>query len=227
MANELVIFVADAGSVSKNNYIWVSSRDTSKSSNDPEDLAISIADELKVGNRVALGYESPLFIPVEAEKAKLGKARNGECQKETGNRPFNAGAGASVLATGIQSLAWVLLKIRELYRDAEATTKWDDFLNGEIPLFVWEAFVSGSEKANPPSHEGDAKLAIAAFRETAEKKDNPTRIQCARAFSLAGAAIIRSGLSDDLELLSEPCVVLRPIFSEKESNQRLKNPNDR
>src|SRR4051812_21775084 len=108
MAVEFLVYVADAGSVSKGNFHWVSSRNLEQSSLDPQGLAEAIAEDLNAGTRVALGYESPLFIPANSNPALLGCARDGECQEETGNRPFTAGAGAAVFATGIQSLTWVL-----------------------------------------------------------------------------------------------------------------------
>lgn len=222
MAGETIIYVADAGSASKDNFQWVCSRSMGTSSGDPASLANAIAADLHSANRVALGYESPLFVPLEAEAATLGCARDGECQNETGNRPFTAGAGASVLATGIQSLAWVLREIKRRCPDGTATTRWTEFLDRPASLlFVWEAFVSGSEKAFPSSHAGDAALAIEAFQRVMNCRENPTRIRCSAAFSLAGAAIIRAGLSTDTRLLSEPCVVLRPIFSPDESRARL------
>jgi len=221
MVNELIIYVADAGSVSKKNFHWVCSRDISASSSDPEELARSVAGDLAHQIPVALGYECPLFMPVEIEKGLLGRARKGECEAATGNRSFSAGAGASILATGVPSLAWVLRKIKELNPNVSATTRWSDFKNGKHKLFVWEAFVTGSEKAFPPSHVGDARLAISAFQQEYSKADIPTRVTCTSAFSLAGTAIIWAELSGDLSLLFEPCVVVRPIFSEAESKKRI------
>lgn len=218
---DLVIYVADAGSVSKKNFHWVNSRNSAESSLDPRALARAVSDDLKLGTRVALGYESPLFVPAESNPDSLGCARDGECQEATGNRPFTAGAGAAVLATGIQSLAWVLREIKNSVPNATASTRWADFRAGTCQLFVWEAFVSGSEKAYPPSHSGDAALAIAAFQQVRSNEKNPTRVRCPAAFSLAGAAVIWSGLSRDLGLLAEPCVVLRPLFSMQEAQGRL------
>ena len=218
---ELIIYVADAGSVSKENFHWVSSRNVAASSLDPRELAKAVANDLNSANRVALGYESPLFVPVNHDPSSLGCARNGECQEATGNRPFTAHAGAAALATGIQSLAWVLREIKKLAPNVTASSRWDDFVNNACDLFVWEAFVSGSEKAYPPSHAGDSALAIAAFRQVSSKKGNPSRIRCSEAFSLAGAAVVWSGLSENRELMNEGCIVLRPLFSEDEAQGRL------
>jgi hypothetical protein len=221
MASDPVIYVADAGSFSKGTFHWVSSLNTGVSSSNPTQLASSIAEDMKNQTPVVLGYESPLFMPSEENVEQLGRARLGETDCETGSRPFNAGAGASVLATGLQSLAWVLHRIKQLHPCATATTRWQDFKDGKYQLFVWEAFVSGSEKAHPPSHMGDAALAISAFQQVMTGQDNPTRISNKNVFSLAGAAVIWAGLSSDLHVLSEPCVVLRPIYSKEEARQRL------
>jgi len=221
MDDDPAIYVADAGSVSRGNFHWVNSRNIENSSTDPVELASAIADDLIRGSRVSLGYESPLFVPLLEDPYSLGRSRTGECQEETGNRPFTAGAGAAVLATGIQSLAWVLREIKRRAPSTTTSTRWSDFHNSQCRLFVWEAFVSGSEKASPLSHAGDAALAISAFLQVSSDGDNPTRIACPSAFSLAGAAIVASGLSDDVGLLTEPCVVLRPIFSTEESKRRL------
>jgi hypothetical protein len=221
MDSEPIIYVADAGSASKGNFHWTSSRVVEESTTDPQGLASAVAADLKSGKKVALGYESPLFVPVDTSSSSLGCARNGECEEATGNRPFTAGAGATVLATGIQSLAWVLREIKQLAPTTKASTRWSDFREDTFNLFVWEAFVSGSEKAYPPSHSGDAALAIAAFRQVKSSVENPTRILSANAFSLVGAALVWSGLSTDVTLLAEPCVVIRPIFSMQESKARL------
>lgn len=207
----VVVYVADVGS--KRKFHWVCSSALRQSSTDPEKLAQSIAKHLHAGNRVALGYESPLFVPCRDDHSVLGKARVGECNKATGNRAWSAQSGACSLATGLQSLAWVLRRLRELESEATATTSWSAFQNGAAGLFVWEAFVSGSEKAMPASHSDDARLAIRAFQHHVRARDmsSASRINEPQVFSLAGAAILFAGLSTDVRLLTVPCVVLRPI----------------
>jgi len=223
MANDVVIYVADSGSVNGGNYHWVCSRALAQSSSSPEDLAQSIASDLASGVRVVLGYESPLFVPCRQNADKLGKARQGECTRGTGNRPWNASAGARILATGIQSLAWVLRRIKELNANTTATTSWEVFQAENTDLFLWEAFVSGSEKAVPASHVGDAILAIQAFQTHRLAGDMPSasRIQEPDVFSLVGAAILFAGLSTEVELLKLPCVVLRPNIPPDEAEIRI------
>ena len=211
MEAEIVVFVADAGSASKGNFHWVCSEHPDEASDKADELSARIVEHLNKGQKVALGYECPLFVPCPQSHDLLGKSRIGECTIETGNRPFSAGAGASVFATGIQSLAWVLNGVKQQRPITKATTSWTQFQGSDPDLFVWEAFVSGSEKAVPASHVGDARLAIDAFvsilRETAPR----SAISDSEVFSVAGAAILHSGLSDDLGLLRTPCLVLRPL----------------
>ena len=214
MDSEMVVFVADAGSVSKGNFHWVTSASIDGASDKVEQLAENIVIELEAGRKVALGYESPLFVPLPPSHEKLGKARDGECTPETGNRPFNAGAGASLFATGIQSLVWVLGRIKSLRPSTTACTSLGQFRSGAAEMLVWEAFVSGSEKAEPPSHVGDARLAVIAFEAAMHSDRALSAIRDDSVFSLAGAAILRAGLSEDLSLLQQPCLVLRPLSKE-------------
>lgn len=214
MAGEMVVFVADAGSASKGNFHWVCSECPDESSDKTDELSNRIVEYLNKGQKVALGYESPLFVPLPPTHEKLGKARDGECTPETGNRPFNAGAGASLFATGIQSLVWVLVRIKSLRPDTKACTSLVQFRSGSAEMLIWEAFVSGSEKAEPPSHVGDARLAVIAFEAAMQSARALSAIRDESVFSLAGAAILRAGLSDDLTLLRQPCLVLRPLSKE-------------
>jgi len=211
MDSEAVVFVADAGSAAKGNFHWVCSDSVCEPSSSTRELPELIVGYLDQGRKVALGYECPLFVPIPEQHSHLGKARCGECTPATGNRPFNAGAGAAIFATGIQSLCWVLNEVKNQRISTQATTSWTQFRTGEAELLIWEAFVSGSEKASPPSHTGDAKLAIDAFLALQHEECPASAITNQDVFSIAGAAILHADLSKDLELLREPCLVLRPI----------------
>lgn len=224
--SEVIVYVADAGSMSKGNFCWVSSRRPAEASSDVALLADGIAHDLIAGHQVALGFECPLFMPCELEPHMLGRARSGECQPATGNRPFTAGARASSLVIGTQALAWALRQIAAGLAVSQVgplvTTSWDAFRKSPGPsLLVWEGFVSGSEKASPPSHAQDAVLAMEAFRVAVSTPSvagaDVTRITCDTAFSLAGAAILWTGLSKDSSLLHSPCVVVRPLPRARET----------
>ena len=146
MTDKVMIYVADAGSISKGNFHWVSSVSPAAESNDIAALAESICLAARVGRLVAVGLECPLFVPCPAEPQRLGLARPGETDPAFGSRPFNAGAGASATLTGFQALGWVLREVRRQVYALKATTRWDEFGTGECRLLLWEAFVSGSEK---------------------------------------------------------------------------------
>ena len=70
-------------------------------------LAWYAAIDLAARRPVALDFECPLYVPVPANPADLGKARKNE-----GNRSWSAGAGSGAMATGLVEAAWVLRKLR-------------------------------------------------------------------------------------------------------------------
>ena len=222
MDDELIIYVADAGSVSKGNFHWVSSRNAAESSHDPRALAEAVANDLNSAKRVALGYEAPPFVPADPNAGSLGHVpRDGECEQATGNRPFTAGAGRRcpcdwhpIAGLGSPQNQGARPQRDHLYPLGRLSLRC-------LPVLCVGGILSGSEKAYPPSHSGDAVLAISAFRQVSSNKVNPTRIRCSAAFSLAGAAVLWSGMSENLDLLKVPCVVLRPLFSEQEAQGRL------
>jgi hypothetical protein len=84
---------------------------------------------------VALGFECPLFVPLNLQPEALTTARSGE-----GSRPWSAGAGCGALATGLVQVAWILRKIRQ---ELQAPTPLV-FLNGQLLLKVKAASALGS-----------------------------------------------------------------------------------
>jgi hypothetical protein len=209
MPSDIVAYAVDAGSIPKGRFAWACSKDRSAWSSSIDELAEAIAADLRGRRKVALGFECPLFIPVSDEPDELGKARDGECTPETGSKPFTAAAGACATMTGLPSLAWVLRAVHEGAPEAKATTRWDAFESGDAEVFVWEAFVSGKEKTN--SHQSDALAAMEAFEKSLSAMSTPTRVTCENPLSLAGTAILWAGMSDDLSLLHDAAVVLRPL----------------
>jgi hypothetical protein len=106
-----VVYCADIGSVRRGRFCWACSEaDGSSIGRDRSEIAdlVGAVDHDLVARRsVALGFECPLFVPVPREPEALGKGRKGE-----GNRPWSAGAGVGVLATGIVQVAWILSEIQ-------------------------------------------------------------------------------------------------------------------
>jgi hypothetical protein len=82
---------------------------------------------------------------------------------------------------------------------------WADFGVDYRGLFVWEAFVSVKGKGQ--SHVDDAKVAVDAFIDALP--DPRSCVHCSDAYSLIGAALLRTGWTKDVAVLAEPAVVIR------------------
>lgn len=198
----LVVACADIGSTARGNFGWWSS--TGCEGTLPSTLASHVAQCLKAGFPVALGFECPLFVPLNADEMRLTNARPGE-----GSRPWSAGAGCGALATGIVQSTWVLQEIRQLLDTPRiAYCDWGDFDSAGSGLLVWEAFVSGKGKAE--GHVADARAAVAVFEAALPDPRDSNAVRCeSPVISLIGAALIRSGWSRDQEFLEKPCLVVR------------------
>ena len=197
-----IVICADIGSVKKGNFAWCDDRDVQ--GNTPSSLARHVADSLNGGHAVALGFECPLFVPLVEQEDSLTSARPGE-----GCRAWSAGAGCGALATGLVQVAWVLRQTHAwLQRSVTAHLKWEAF-EAVGGLFLWEAFVSGVRKGD--DHVADARLAVKAFDGALPHPQAANAICCtSEVYSLIGAALLRTGWSSDLELLKQPCLVVRP-----------------
>lgn len=199
-----VVVCADIGSVAKRNFGWWSSRGVE--GNEPSTLAQHVAAMLNSGLSVALGLECPLFVPVVEKEKELTRARPGE-----GRRPWSAGAGAAVLATGVVQTTWLLKEIRrEPTIHVPAFLSWSSFVASGRGLFLWEAFVTGDAKRK--THRQDARAAAKAFMQALP---DPTRVNQVKSnsgvLSLVGATLLHTGWVTDLDILHEPCLVVKAI----------------
>lgn len=195
------VYVVDVGSVARGNFAWVSSAETA--GDRPEELVEAIGEDVARVQRVSLGFECPLFVPCPMVASSLGRARVGE-----GNRPFSAGAGAGSLVTGQVQLAWVLRALA-LQWPGRLTATLDPavFERGEAHLLIWEAFVTGRAKGT--DHCSDARAALAEYARRRAAGGPWHDVHAEGAFSLAGAAILWSGLSDDPAILHQTCAVVK------------------
>lgn len=73
--------------------------------------------------------------------------------------------------------------------------------------YLWEAFVTG--KAKSDIHVGDAQKALRTFADALPDLEAANRVKCSRPISLAGLALLWSGLSVDVSVLHLPILVLR------------------
>jgi len=204
----LIVWAADIGSVRRNRFGWCRASRQQESidttiGTDILAFARGVADDLSDSKKIAIGFECPLFIPVADNPLCLTSARQGE-----GNRAWSAGAGAAVLATGLAECVWIFEKIR-LLTDVpiQPTFSWEKLLSQEANLFIWEAFVSGSSKAS--SHWGDAETATRTFWAGYPEIAKANAVTAQNPYSLVGAALLRSGLTTDLSVLSEQCIVIK------------------
>ncbi|MFX0199654.1 MAG: hypothetical protein ACFFCW_26320 [Candidatus Hodarchaeota archaeon] len=201
-----VIFCADVGSIKTGRFGWAAALRPGaelESGSDISALCSRVAYCLEHGQKVALGFECPLFVPVPRNPHDLTRARSGE-----GNRPWSAGAGAAVLATGLTETVWILSKVRSsLSTPPPAFLSWAEFQQSTNGLFLWEAFVTASAKGE--SHHGDAGIAVETFVSCMPDLEGANAVREDIVYSLIGAALLRSGWRSDLKLLSQACVVIR------------------
>ncbi|MEY4964423.1 MAG: hypothetical protein RL274_6 [Pseudomonadota bacterium] len=166
-----------------------------------------LCDALRDGP-LALGFESPLFVPMRQVASDLTKARVGECANAI-NRPFSAAPGASVLVTGLVVIPYVLAKIREIMPHAEATLDWRAPVSANS-LLLFEAFVSNQRGSGPNRHTDDAKLAISAFQKCISNLvELESSLVTPICLNLLGAMLLRTGWTQDLTVLERQCLVVK------------------
>ena len=210
----VAVYVADAGSVPSGNFGWARGDAADRErvpheGTDIDGMVNAMVRDLRSGVGVALGFECPLFLPVPADAAALGKARAGECSKETGNKPFTGSAGACAAVTGVVELAWILRRLHQEHPTCIGTLDWAALAAGQASLFLWEAFISGKEKG--ATHVSDATLGVRAFLANLESPMAANRVTAESPFSLAGALLLWSGLTSEIQCLHLPVPVLRPL----------------
>lgn len=215
MIEALVCACLDVGSIRAGNIGWAVLRDGRCEQGGDlvrfVDVLVAVLDDARP---LALGFECPLFIPARDEVADLLRPRAGE-----GNRSWSAGAGATVLAAGLAEAYWTLCRLHERCPGVRGTTRWNEFVAGSAQLLVFEAFVSSGAKAGARQpedrdaaspHERDAAAAARAFLARARGEAAGTSdITAGRVLSLAGLQLLASGLSDDVALLHESCIVVK------------------
>lgn len=199
------IYCADIGSQARDRFGWavLGEGRLATSGTTLDSLATNVAGDLNAGHPVSLGFECPLFVPITLDPAALTSARIGER-----SRPWCAGAGAGALATGLTQVVWILDRIRQgLRAPVPATLVWNEFMIARRGLFLWEAFVTGQAKGT--CHTDDAELGARAFYESLPDPERANAIQSSEVHSLIGAAMLRTGWSDHISVLKQPCVVVR------------------
>ena len=211
--SDLVVYAVDVGSVKQGNFAWASS--ARAGDRNMETLIAAITEDFVASRAVALGFESPLWIPMADDPDQLTCARRGE-----GNRSWSAGAGSGVLATGLAQSTWVLDQLRRAAPSANAHLDWSSFANGDGPrLLIWEAFVSGKTKGVDHGH--DAAIAVDAFvRALPDPTSKVAVTPDGNVHSLIGAVMIRTAWTSDPTVLSMPCLVIGASAQPDRSQQQ-------
>jgi len=169
---------------------------------DPERFLDSMVDALSREIPVSLGFEAPLWTPRGRTFDRMTANRGGI--EAAMRRPWSAGAGCGALGAGIANMAWVFERLRDRVGSIKSTTQPARLHNGDSVLLIWEAFVSGKQKAT--SHEGDAEIAVGAFRKT--WPNLVSAIELEPSVNLAAAALLSTGHDIDLNELSLPGLVI-------------------
>jgi hypothetical protein len=163
---------------------------------------------------LALGFEAPMFVPLHSDANDLTRKRQGE-----GDRAFTASPGATALVVGLVVIPYVLKKLREHASEAEATFSWREWRPNGGQLLLFEAFVTHQPPDDPEPHVRDAKLAIQKFREAMNQADFSCEVYETENFNLLGAALLRTGWTRDVAVLSMPCLVIRHKGTFKRKNR--------
>lgn len=204
-AREIVVGVIDVGA--PRNIGWaICSGGKRFPGTDLDEFVGTFAAEAK-GRPAALGFEAPLFIPAHKEFLKITSSRTGE-----GDRPWSAGAGATVTTIGVAVMLYTLAKLRPLVRaDRSATLDWKSWPRGD-DLLVFEAFVSGKNHGGPNEHARDALTAASGFLAAIPNLDAVNKVTADDALSLVGACLAKTKWVPTSEaILSATCLVIRPV----------------
>lgn len=180
----MLVAAIDVGSPSKMG--WATSQGRF-GCGDPIDIIADIVLALTDGIPVCLGFEAPLWAPRSRDFTRMTANRGGIESRM--RRPWSAGAGCGALTAGLANMAWVLEQLHSSTGSVESTTQPSRLKSGGARLLIWEAFVSGDQKAD--THSGDAEVAVAAFQD--HWPDLRSAIDHEPSVNLAAAALLATG----------------------------------
>ena len=203
------VFCADIGTEARGKFGWCgvtpSFRPMQGSRIDP--FIDYIVEALSKHPKIAIGFEAPMFVPMRDDSSTLLNQRAGEA-----GSPFSAGAGPPVLVAALVQIPYILASLKARL-ERRPTIYFDvaEFRNAKEGVFFWEAFVSGDVK-NPDSDfpdEFDANLAALTFCRNYDVLEEKNAISEPSVLNIVGAALIRTGWTDDTAVLGKPMLVLR------------------
>lgn len=142
-----------------------------------------------------------MYVPAGRQVQALLKARPGE-----GSRAWSVAAGATTIAIALAVVPWILDSLQAAVPHAVAWQDWTRLPTMPGEILVYEAFVSGGP---PDGHIADAHAAAVATRDVLATPPPASMLQIEAYMSLLGAALLHSGLSNDLMELRRQCLVVR------------------
>lgn len=191
----------DIGSPAKGNLGWAVIGDNlDVGGTDPDEL-IKTLSEVSRGGPMVLGFEAPMYVPAGRQVQALLKARPGE-----GSRAWSVAAGATATAIALAVVPWILDSLQAAVPHAVAWQDWTRLPRVPGEILVYEAFVSGGPS---DGHIADARAAAVATRDVMANPLPESMLQTEACMSLLGAALLHSGLSDDILELRRQCLVVR------------------
>lgn len=206
--DDMMVYCADVGSVMSKKFGWASVQPAdphaTEGSTSLDDLAAHLLEDLAANRKIALGFECPLWIPIREEPVDLTKGRAID-----GGRAWSAAGGIGSLGVGLVEVVWLL---RELRRKAPHSVQFfldpEDFRASSSSILLWKAFVTGGAK-----HQGDGEVHVEdariGARDFIDRWPDLSIEAPEEVYSLVGAALLRTGWSDDPRLLGTPCLVVR------------------
>jgi len=213
---EIVVACLDVGSVKRNSVGWaVIKGERANVGSSLVEFVDLIVSHLNSGEKVALGFECPLYLPCRTVPEELTSKRINE-----NYLTWSGGPGPGVLATGLVQVRWLLNIISVRASNTRATTRWYEFKDDGRNLFVWEAFITSKDGERPdlqqyglsdlPDHQDDALSGAHTFLTRAGGPEPLTSdLGEEPSMSLIGWHLISTGLASDLSLANETCLVIK------------------
>ena len=183
---------------------WADTEGRSGTGADLDEAMDRTAALLLAGERVALGFEAPIWTPVRMDLTRITRRRGGI--EMTHNRAWSAGGGVGALGAALALMPWCLARIAKGAGPVATTVDLQQFLE-RGGLFLWEAFVSGAAmKVAGATHHDDARLACEAF--IARWPNMISDVPPERAVNHAVSAAMIAGLTVDRNELAMPALVV-------------------
>ncbi len=193
--------VVDIGSPKQGNLgWWVTGPFIEDGGTDPDKMIAALTEAVRIGPTV-LGFEATMYVPARRDIRDTLRQRPGEA-----GRPWSAGAGASVTAMALALVPAILDKIAANVAGAMAWQDWTRMPQEPGEIMVFEAFVTTGVS---DGHAEDARLAAYAARSLFSDETVISALGEEPCMSTLGAALLHSGMSQDVEELRRQCLVVK------------------